>query len=78
MLKKKLDKDGFIFPLAVGALALLFFGYYFLSMNSKKVATEKPILGVEDLDVAAREIDSQSPDAFTEDLNLNSKDAAGF
>lgn len=75
----KLDRDGFIFPLAVGVLALIFFSWYFLSMNqSKKVAVQDPINSVEDLNAASKDLDSQSPDTFNTDLNSNSKDASSF
>lgn len=78
-IKNKLDKDGFIFPLAVGALALIFFSWYFLTMNNKKdVVVENPIQSIEDLNAASKDLDSENPDAFNADLKTNSTDASGL
>lgn len=77
--KNKLDKDGFIFPLAVGVLALIFFSWYFLTMNkSKNVVVENPIQSVEDLNAASKDLESQNPDTFNTDLKTNSTDASGL
>lgn len=77
MAVNKLDKDGFIFPLAIGALALIFFAFYFLGLGPKSAA-EKPITGAQDLNAAAKDLDAQNPDSFSADLNSNSTDAANF
>lgn len=76
---RKLDKDGFIFALAVGVLALIFFSWYFLSINSRKsLATTNPIKSVDDLNAASKDLDSQNPDSFGADLNANTTDASSF
>lgn len=76
----KLDKQGFILPLAIGALALLFFAWYFLDMSKSQVTTmvENKIQSVDDLNAASKDLDSQNPDTFNVDLNSNSSDAANF
>ncbi len=75
----KLDQQGFIFPLAVGALALLFFSWYFLTMSKPKTAVVKdPIQSVEDLNKASKDLEGQSPDTFKSELDSNSVDASGL
>lgn len=75
----KLDKQGLILPLAIGALALLFFTWYFLKVSSRKTTVmENKIESVEDLNDAANDLDSQSPDSFNLDLNSNASDASGL
>lgn len=76
MAATKLDKDGFIFPLAIGALALMFFAYFFITASNKN--TVKPIGGVEDLNSVSKDLDNQNPDSFMTDLNSNTVDAKGF
>ena len=74
-----MDREGFIFPLAIGALALIFFSWYFLSMSSRnKQAMENSIQSVEDLNAASKDLDSQDPDAFKTDLDANSVDSRGL
>lgn len=74
------DKQGFIFALAVGALALIFFTWYFLKISSKRasVVMKDKIESVEDLNSASDDLDSQSPDALNVDLNANSADSSGL
>lgn len=78
MAKAKLDKDGFILPLAIGALALIFFGYYFFVANKNGAVAEPPIQSTQDLDTSLKSIDSQNPDSFSTDLNTNASDASSF
>lgn len=77
---KKLDRDGFIFVLAIGALALIFFTFYLFNSSlfgSNKEAVA-PIESSEELDIVLKDVDSENPDTFKEDLNENSKDAVNF
>ena len=77
--KLKFDKQGFIFPLAIGALALLFFSWYFMrAANKTQVAVMNPIQSVDDLNAASKDLDSSNPDTFGTDLNSNAKDASSF
>lgn len=77
--KTKLDQQGFIFPLAVGALALLFFSWYFLTMSKPKTAeVTNPIESVEDLNKASTDLEKESPDTFKSDLDSNAVDASGL
>lgn len=73
------DKQGFILPLAIGALILMFFAWYFTRMYlQKQVVSENTIQSTSDLDEVSKDLDAQNPDAFDVDLKANTTDAANF
>lgn len=79
--KRVLDKQGFIFPLAIGALALLFFAWYFTRTNkvaNNAMSARPKIEFVDDLNAASKDLDMQNPDSFNTDLNANTTDSSGL
>lgn len=77
---KTLDRDGFIFVLAIGALAIILFVIYFFNANFRAVTKEilEPITSVSQLKELIKDVDGQNPDGFKVDLNRNATDAQNF
>jgi len=75
----KLDKNGMILPLAVGAILVIGFVMFFYWGRISKVATKLPeIKSADELSQVLKDLDSQSPDSMNTDVNGVASDASGL
>ncbi len=74
----KLDRDGFVFILSIGAIVLILFTIYFLNFRSTKLESLIPIKSAAELDIILENLNKENPDSFKVDLNANSQDAVNF